>query len=161
MKILKTILDKNKLRYKQEAGRMISYVSFSAAPNVKDSILAKASVLALKNNFVSDTNPKAFVSRNISAINYSDAYTLKIKNAGLLKDSIISLPDGGVYGPYLEGDNYVLAKKVSTKILPDSIKCRHILIGTTDRKQGSQLWQILLPNKKLIVLKRQLKAGQI
>ena len=42
------------------------------------------------------------------------------------------MADGGVFGPYLDGKNYVLAKKISTKILPDSIKCRHILLGTND-----------------------------
>ena len=55
------------------------------------------------------------------------------------KDSIIALPDGDVYGPYLDGKNYVLAKKISTKILPDSIKCRHILLGTNDPQTGQPL----------------------
>ena len=55
------------------------------------------------------------------------------------KDSIISLPDGDVFGPYLDGKNYVLAKKISTKILPDSIKCRHILIGTNDPQSGQPI----------------------
>ena len=58
---IENYIDENKLRYKQEPGRMISYVSFSATPNVKDSIVAKASVLTLKNSFTADTNPKAFV----------------------------------------------------------------------------------------------------
>ncbi len=61
---------------------MISYVSFSAAPDIKDSITAKASVMALKNSFAADTNPKEFVSRNLSATNYFDGYTPKIKITG-------------------------------------------------------------------------------
>jgi peptidyl-prolyl cis-trans isomerase D len=98
-------------------------------------------VAALKTNFTSDSNAKAFVARNASAINYFDGYTLKAKMQMPLKDSIINLPDGGVFGPYLDGGSYVLAKKISTKIMPDSIKCRHILLGTVDRQN-----QPLLPD---------------
>lgn len=152
-------ISKNKLRYKQEAGRMISYVSFSSAPNVKDSILAKATVLALKNNFITDTNPKAFISRNISAINYFDGYVLKSKLQVPSKDSIIALPDGGVFGPYLDGSNYVLAKKISTKEMPDSIKCRHILIGTTDPQTGQPLMEDSIAKKKIDSVETAIKSG--
>ena len=34
------------------------------------------------------------------------------------KDSIIALPDGGVFGPYPDGKNYVLAKKSQQKYYP-------------------------------------------
>jgi PPIC-type PPIASE domain. len=138
---IKSYLDKNKLKYKQEAGVMVSYVSFNAAPSSKDSTQAKEAVLALKKDFTADTNSKAFVARNTSAINFFDGYSLKSKMQMPVKDSIINLQDGGVFGPYLDGGNYVLAKKVSTKILPDSIKCRHILLGTVDRQN-----QPLLPD---------------
>lgn len=152
-------IDKNKLRFKQDAGRSVSYVSFSAAPNLNDSIIAKASVMALKNSFAADTNPKAFISRNISAINYFDGYTLKSKLQVPAKDSIIPLPDGGIFGPYLDGGNYVLAKKISTKILPDSIKCRHILIGTTDPQTGQPLMPDTVARQKIDSVEKAIKGG--
>ena len=49
------------------------------------------------------------------------------------KDTIQRLAKNQVYGPYLDGGSYVLAKLLDTKVLPDSVKCRHILLGTTDR----------------------------
>jgi peptidyl-prolyl cis-trans isomerase D len=156
---IENYIEKNKVRYKQEAGRMISYVSFSAVPNVKDSILAKSSLLALKNSFAADTNTKAFISRNLSEINYSDSYVSKANLQGPAKDSIIALPDGGVFGPYLDGANYVLAKKVSTKILPDSIKCRHILIGTTDPQSGQQLMVDSTAKQKIDSIENAIKGG--
>jgi peptidyl-prolyl cis-trans isomerase D len=67
-----------------------------------------------------------------SAMPFFDAYTPQSKMQMPNKDSIISLPNGGVFGPYEDGKNYVLAKKISSKILPDSITARHILIGTID-----------------------------
>ena len=76
-----------------------------------------------------------------------------------VKDSIISLPDGGVYGPYLDGANYVLAKKVSTKILPDSIKCRHILIGTRDPQSGQPIMEDTLAKQKVDSIEAAIKGG--
>ena len=71
------------------------------------------------------------------------------------KDSIIALPDGGVFGPYEDAKNYVLAKKISTKILPDSIKCRHILLGTMD----PQTQQPLIADSTAIKISRQHSCG--
>ena len=127
---IQSYLDKNKKKYKQEAGRMISYVSFSAAANSEDSAKILQSLKDLKPQFVADSNAKFFLGRNSSAISYFDGYTPKSKITGPYKDSILSLGVGEVFGPYLDGENYVLAKMISSKILPDSIKCRHILLGT-------------------------------
>ena len=135
---IENYLDNNKKRFKQEAGRMISYVSFNARANGKDSARIKESLEQLKPQFAADSNMKAFLGRNSSAI-FFDGYTPKVKNARPEKDSIISLPEEGVYGPYLDGKNYVIAKKISTKLLPDSIKCRHILLGTDDPQSGQAL----------------------
>jgi peptidyl-prolyl cis-trans isomerase D len=126
-------LNKNKKKYKQEAGRMISYVQFNAAPNAQDSARTLQSLMQLKQQFAADTNARAFLARNSSAINFADQYSRPSDITSSMKDSILKQPVGGVVGPYLDGSNYVIAKLVSTKILPDSIKCRHILIGTVDR----------------------------
>ena len=127
---IKAYVDKNKNKYKQEGGRMISYVSFSAAANAEDSARILQSLKDLKPQFAADSNAKFFLGRNSSAIPLFDGYTPKSKITGNYKDSILSLGVGQVFGPYLEGENYLLAKMISSKILPDSIKCRHILLGT-------------------------------
>lgn len=129
---IQSYLDKNKLKYKQDPGRMISYVSFSAAASKEDSAKILQSMLDLKPQFKADSNAKFFLGRNSSAISFFDGYTPKSKIQVPNKDSIIALPDGGVYGPYIDGGDYVIAKKLSTKILPDTIKCRHILLGTVN-----------------------------
>ena len=131
---VESYLNKNKLKFKQDGGRVISYVSFSASANGKDSAAAKQFIEDLKPQLQSDSNVSSFLARNSSAINYFDGYTPKSKLQMPFKDSIISLNDGQVFGPYLDGKNYVLAKKISTKIMPDSIECRHILIGTSDQQ---------------------------
>ena len=139
---IENYLDKNKLKYKQEDGRMISYVSFSAAANSEDSARILQSLKDLKPQFTADSNAKFFLGRNSSAIPYFDGYVPKSKIQTPDKDSIISLENGGVFGPYQDGKAYVIAKKISTKVLPDSIVCRHILLGTID----PQTQQPLLPD---------------
>lgn len=69
---IKSYLDKNKNKYKQEGGRMISYVSFSAAANSSDSAKILESLKELKPQFIADSNAKFFLGRNSSAIPYFD-----------------------------------------------------------------------------------------
>ena len=129
---IQNYLDNHKAKYQQEGGRIISYVSFSAAANAQDSARILQSLKDLKPEFAADSNAKFFLGRNSSVVPFFDGYIPKSKLQVPNKDSIIDLPNGGVFGPYEDGKNFVLAKKVDTKIMPDSIECRHILLGTVD-----------------------------
>lgn len=129
---IQNYLDNHKAKYQQEAGRIISYVSFSAAANAQDSARILQSLKDLKPEFAADSNAKFFLGRNSSVVPFFDGYIPKSKLQVPNKDSIIDLPNGGVFGPYEDGKNFVLAKKIDTKIMPDSIECRHILLGTVD-----------------------------
>ena len=129
---IQNYLDNHKAKYQQEAGRIISYVSFSAAANAQDSARILQSLKDLKPQFAADSNAKFFLGRNSSVVPFFDGYIPKSKLQVPNKDSIIDLPNGGVFGPYEDGKNFVLAKKIDTKIMPDSIECRHILLGTVD-----------------------------
>ncbi|CAN5824271.1 peptidylprolyl isomerase [soil metagenome] len=130
-------MSKHKALYKADGGRSISYVAFSANPTPADTLKSLEAVNKLKADFIADTSAKVFVARNGSTINYYDGYTAKSKLAMSQKDSIASLPIGGVFGPYLDGGNFVLAKMVAVRQLPDSVKVRHILIGTKDPQTGA------------------------
>ncbi len=136
---IKNYISANKLKYKQEPGRMISYVSFSAAANSSDSARIKQILEDLKPEFAADSNAKFFLGKNSSAIPFFDAYTPKSKIQVPNAEAIINLPDGGVFGPYEDGKNLIIAKKINTKILPDSIVSRHILIGTVDPQSQQPL----------------------
>jgi peptidyl-prolyl cis-trans isomerase D len=138
---IKSYVDKNKARYTQDGGMMISYVLFSAAANAADSARIKQTLEELKPQFAADSNAKFFLGKNSSSIPFFEGYTpksqIQVPNAAAITD----LPDGGVFGPYEDAKNYVLAKKISTKIMPDSIKCRHILLGTMDPQTQQPLME--------------------
>ena len=75
------------------------------------------------------------------------------------KDDIIGMPVGTVVGPYIDGASYVIAKKIDAKNLPDSIKCRHILIGTINPQTGQQTRPDSIAKKKADSIFAVIKAG--
>ena len=130
---------KRKDFFKQEAGRTISYLTFSQLPSGADSLKARQMTEELKNSFAADTNSKAFVARNTSAVDFTDEFLPLSKIQSSAKDTIVKQSIGTVYGPFAEGPNYTLAKLLGTKTLPDSVKARHILIAVNDPQTGQPI----------------------
>lgn len=130
---------KNEELYKQEAGRVVSYYSFSQQAVGEDSAATLKVAQELKPLFEADTNNSSFVVRNASTIEFRDKFIPKSQISSTFTDSIISRPAGTVYGPYLENGSYVLAKYLGSKSIPDSVQARHILIVTTDRNSGKMV----------------------
>ncbi|RYD82896.1 MAG: hypothetical protein EOP53_02370 [Sphingobacteriales bacterium] len=122
--------------FKQEEGRTISYVTFSQLPSAADSAKVKNELEALKASFATDSNTQAFVARNASVIEYNDVFLPKSRIQSTQVDTIVKNSFGSVYGPYIDGENYVIAKVIGSKPLPDSVKARHILIPVNDPQTG-------------------------
>lgn len=132
-------ISKNKDRYKQEENRSIAYVSFSANPSAADSLEAKEKLLELKTEFETTKDIQLFFDREGNRAPYYDGYISGNSIQGAYKDSIFATPAGTVYGPYLEGPNFMMAKKEGAKYWPDTVKVRHILIGLTQQDQSGQM----------------------
>jgi peptidyl-prolyl cis-trans isomerase D len=153
-------MGKHKNIYKQDGGRFISYVSFSANPNSADTAKTVELVNNLKLSFIADTNAKAFVARNMSAIKFDDSYTAASKMTMAQKDSIISLPNGGVFGPYIDGKNVVLAKMIGSRQLPDSVKARHILIATVNPQTGEPILSDSIAKTRIDSIVTAIRGGE-
>lgn len=130
---------KHKNEFKQEESRTISYVVFDAAPIAADSAFVKDDIAKSKQAFLESTDPAQFINANNSAIAYYDGFVIKSSMQMGFADSIQNLPVGAVAGPYIDGTNYTLAKMIEKRQMPDSVKCRHILIGTKDPQSGQIL----------------------
>ncbi|MEP6713096.1 MAG: peptidylprolyl isomerase [Ferruginibacter sp.] len=156
---INTYVEKHTPLFKQEAGRKISYVSFSQLPNANDSIRIKELVAQIKTSFSTDTNAKAFVARNTSAIDFDDAYKPRTKITSAALDTILKQPQGTVYGPYVDNGNYVLAKVLGSKELPDSVKARHILIATNNPQTGQPLMEDSVAKKLADSILTAVKGG--
>ena len=146
--------------YKQDGGRIISYVSFSANPSNADTLKAVENLNNLKTTFIADTNAKSFVARNMSAVKFDDSYVAKSKLTMSQKDTIAALSNGVVFGPYLDGKNIVLAKMIGSRQLPDSAKCRHILIATRNAQTGEQILSDSVAKKRIDSIEAAIKGGE-
>ncbi|MBS1910143.1 MAG: peptidylprolyl isomerase [Bacteroidetes bacterium] len=149
---------KHKEMFKQEPGRKFSYISFSQLPNKEDTARTLKMVEDLKPLFQADSNAKAFLARNVSAIPFQDDYLPKAKAQSKEIDTLIKYPFGTVYGPYLDGKNYVIAKVLGSKEQPDSVKARHILISLQG-KDGKTPMEDSTAKKLADSLLAQVKAG--
>jgi peptidyl-prolyl cis-trans isomerase D len=116
--------------YKQDRTTSISYVVFDAGPTALDSSYIKNKLLDKVELFKSTTKEESFIKSNKSNSPFFDGYVLHSKLNVPNADSIRSLSVGSIFGPYTDGPNFVLAKMVDKKQLPDSVKCRHILISS-------------------------------
>lgn len=124
---------------KDDETRSIAYVSFSAAPSKADSAAALAQVNDLKAEFAASSDAAAFLGKVGSELAFYNSYFGGARIQVANKDSITRLPVGGMFGPYIDGNNYVIAKMVGIKQWPDSVTVRHILIGTSDPQSGQQV----------------------
>lgn len=148
-KMIADYISKHKDMFKQEESRSISYVSFSAAPSAADSSSAIDKLAKLKTAFDTAANLETFLMGE-GVNNYYPGYingkTIQIA----AKDSIFRTPVGTIYGPYLDGGSYVLAKVEGVKQMPDSAKVRHILINTQQVRDSATAYNLIDSIRKAI-----------
>ena len=139
-KEIEDYINNHKEEFKQDESRSISYVTFSALPTAADSAIAREKLITLKTEFDTTKDVERFLaSQGVGAQEYYKGYRgeKQIQQGG--KDSIFKMPAGHVYGPYLDGPNYMLAKLEGVKQMPDTVKVRHILIATVQRNESGQM----------------------
>ena len=122
-------LSANAARFRQdEATRNAEYVVFDVYPTAADTAAVRAEVQALKTRFAetNDEDLNLFVQNNGGVA--SNAYTDRDKVSEELVDFAYSQPVGSVYGPYRDGGAFKLTKLVDRRVIPDSVRARHILI---------------------------------
>ncbi|HTD98571.1 MAG TPA: SurA N-terminal domain-containing protein [Mucilaginibacter sp.] len=118
---------KSEFNNKEEL-RSFEYVSFNAAPSKEDSTAIKDQVEKLIPAFKSSTNDSLFVQ-----VNAETKTPIQYRKKGQLGDPkldsiMFGAQKGFIYGPYLSNGSYKLAKLDDSRVGPDSVKARHILI---------------------------------
>lgn len=129
-------INKHKDEYKQEENRSISYVTFSALPTGADTVAARERLLSLKPAMDSVQDMKQFLESQ-GVTNYYDSYINGKHIQVPQKDSIFNTPAGSVYGPYIDGNSFSMAKVIGVRTQPDTVKVRHILVATSQRDPQS------------------------
>ena len=77
----------------------------------------------------------------------------------LRRIAFFALAKDAVYGPYLDQNNYVLAKLIDTKSMPDSVRARHILIQTFDPQNNQQILDDSTAKKRIDSIAAAIKGG--
>jgi peptidyl-prolyl cis-trans isomerase D len=112
--------------FQQEEGRIGQYLSFDVLPSVEDSASARNAVAKLVDGLRSAANDSSFVVANNGV--YDASYKSKSDLPKSIADTLVRLPIGTVVGPYLDGGVWSISKILDRKVVPDSVKARHILI---------------------------------
>lgn len=129
-------LTENKARFEQkEETRRVAYVVFDVFPSAKDSAANRKIIEDLIPEFQSTTEDSAWVLRNNGA--YDNAYYKQSELSTMITnveavDTLFKLPVGSVYGPFIGSSAYQAVKLLDRKIVPDSVKARHILLPAQD-----------------------------
>ena len=125
-------IQKHKDQFKQEKSRSIAFVTFNAGANKEDSANLWNKMEGMKQALTDAPDAGVFVTRNGTKSPFFDGYINKSRIQVPSKDSLLALQPGQVYGPYYDANTIVVARMIGSKVLPDSVKARHILIGTID-----------------------------
>jgi peptidyl-prolyl cis-trans isomerase D len=126
-------LQNNKgLYYQKEQTRRLDYVVFDVKATQQDidSIYAKITRLAIE--FQNADNDTLFLENNYS--NFDPTFYKKDQVDATIADTLFKLPVGAVYGPYKQDETYKIAKIMAKKIIPDSVRSRHILLPAQDQQ---------------------------
>ena len=120
---------------KDDETRSIAYTVFDASASASDSALVVTQLKGMRSEFANSPDPVTFFAKNSNETPYYNSFISKKEIKQKYIDSIVKVPVGGIYGPYVDGNNFVLAKVVAEKQIPDSAKVRHILIATHQPNQ--------------------------
>ncbi len=131
---LKEYYNKHKDEYKQEKTRKIEYITFDVLPSAADVAATEKWVNDAKEEFGSVTDNEQYINVN-SDTRFDPVFYKKEELPAVLADWAFTAQPGEFYGPYLENDEYKLAKVDQFKMLPDSAQASHILI--TPQTAGS------------------------
>jgi peptidyl-prolyl cis-trans isomerase D len=124
---IKAYYNENKTKYEQDASRDVEFVAFKVDPSQEDFAKVQNWAERLKPEFEAAENDTILVNRE-SDVRFNARWLAKGELGGLVDSSMFEAEKGFVYGPYLEGQTYRLAKLVGVKMSPDSVNARHILI---------------------------------
>ncbi|MEN9369958.1 MAG: hypothetical protein RI952_823 [Bacteroidota bacterium] len=129
---MSTYYNANKYKYAQkENARSFDYIYVDVLPSAEDSAAIKKSIDEQLVGLQTTTNDSTYIALNADT-KFAAEYAKRGTLAGSLDTVMFSKPEGYIMGPYIDGGAYKIAKLMSIKSLPDSVRARHILIKATN-----------------------------
>lgn len=128
----------HKNEFKQDASREIEYIKYDVVPSEKDIEETKKWTEETYAEFKVSTNDSAYVMFN-SDVPFDAKYYTEADMPAVNDSNFFNAEVGTMVGPYQEGNAYIIAKLSNVKMVPDSVKARHILLKTTQQPTDTLL----------------------
>jgi peptidyl-prolyl cis-trans isomerase D len=126
-------INDNAFKYtNEEETRVIEYAVLDVLPTAEDSVNIKADLADRATEFKSkssSTEDSLYVINNEGF--YSPFYTRQDDLTGPIKDAVVDMNVGDVFGPYFDNGGYFIAKLTAKGVIPDSVQASHILRPAT------------------------------
>lgn len=111
-----------------EETRSLEFVVFDASPTAQDTANVRTAIGELKAQLAESTTDSLFAAVN-SDTKYPYIYRKKGEFSPALDSLVFNVPVGTTVGPVLSNGRFEIAKVVSSKVGPDSVKASHILLN--------------------------------
>lgn len=135
---LKAFYNEHKSEYKQDASREIEYIKFDVNPSEEDIVEAKKWIEETAEEFKITDNDSSFVVYN-SEVPLDETYYGPDEMPLGLDSGFFYNEVGAITAPYEQDGAFVVTKLSQTKMVPDSVKARHILLKTTQQPSDTLL----------------------
>lgn len=136
---LKAYYNSHKDQFKQTPSRTLTYVVFEVAPTDDDLLALEKKVTEVGKEFAAAAEIKSFVRGNRNG-HVADNY---VTAAQLSEEEAKALMEGEMYGPVLKNNEWTMARVLDSKVAPDSIGVRHIVLPYTQESLADSLLTVL------------------
>lgn len=137
----------------KEPVRRVEYLVFNVRPSKGDTTDVYNEMVQLTEDFNRTADDSLFLLNNNG--NMDPTYFKKADLPANIADTVFQVLKETVIGPYLENSAYTSVKVLDKKMIPDSVRSRHILIRS-DMSSQAQIQQAFLTLDSLRVL---IKSG--
>jgi peptidyl-prolyl cis-trans isomerase D len=141
----------NENKFKQEESRKIEFVVFEVSPSGSDVEKAYATLDKIKEDFAQASDDSTFIRSYSDAGLQIELLTREQLTSDL--EQLYTAEAGTVVGPVREQNAFRLAKLVESRMAPDSVKARHILINIIEGDTATAM-------AKADSLKRLIRGGR-
>lgn len=132
---IKAYYKAHKNMYKQLPNRQLSYVVFEVSATEEDMAALEQEVKSVGEAFATAEDVKAFARENRNG-SIAEGY---VNASQLTAEEAEALMAGKMYGPVLRNNEWTMARVMDTKMAPDSLGIRHIVLPYTETELADSL----------------------
>jgi peptidyl-prolyl cis-trans isomerase D len=124
------IRDNRRQFERKEESRRVAYVTFEVFPTSEDSSEMRRELGILRDEFIRTEDDSLFTDMNFGY--FDAAYYREDQLSPAMAEKLFTMEIGEVSESFVNEGNYTLVKLVDRKVVPDSVRSRHILRAVND-----------------------------